>query len=167
MILQDPVQAPTSLAQVHANCGRARPDHSRDLLRRVTRVIAENKSGPLVWRESSETRDQWSGRVLHLVAGVVCRFLETSAITQLSGGNSKGGPPDPSLRVAKIVPATESLGEGLRNRIAGHLSVSGEGNEGAPQANAILPVEALKATPGCHHRVRYHTLTGRGFPPNV
>lgn len=63
--------------------------------------------------------------------------------------------PDPPARVADRRAAIEALGERLGDGVARHLTVSGEGENGAPQALPVLPVEAIQLFIGLHtpHRI--------------
>lgn len=160
MLLQDPAKAFPALAEVHAYGRWAGPDDPCDLVGRIARVVVEDERGSLVRREPRQTGDQSRGRLLHLIAWVGDGWPEAPAILELSGSDPKRCPPDPTLRVPEMAPAADRLREGLGHGVAGHLSISGERNECAPQTSTVVPVELLEAALGRHEGILHHRPTG-------
>jgi hypothetical protein len=82
-----------------------------------------------------------------------------SPILQLSSRDAEGGSPDPTCRIADCGAAIETLGEGLGDGVARHLTVAGEPKDRAPETVPVLSVEAVQLFIGLHTRHRISSLT--------
>src|SRR6266508_4487476 len=102
VLLQNLPQALSSLAQMDPDRAGARTEHLSDVLRRVSRVV-ENDRGSLIRREQPQCRDQLTDGFVDLPDDRREPGAMASTVLELSGRGPKGHTPDPAKWLSELV----------------------------------------------------------------